>query len=144
MGEKGKPGASLRVWRDYFPNAKVIGADIDRDILFQDERISTHFCDQTNPQAISDLWNAVGDVEFDLMIDDGLHTYEAGVSLFENSFHKLKPGGVYVIEDVTLESLVSFVKYFSDRKHNHEIVNLYRKGVALGDNNLVVIRKPSL
>ena len=34
MTASGKPGASLRVWRDYFNNAQVIGADIDKRILF--------------------------------------------------------------------------------------------------------------
>ena len=33
MGENGKPLASLRAWRDYFPNAQIYGGDIDRDIL---------------------------------------------------------------------------------------------------------------
>jgi hypothetical protein len=34
MSSTGIPGASLRVWRDYFPNSIVIGTDIDRDVLF--------------------------------------------------------------------------------------------------------------
>jgi hypothetical protein len=29
MGSRGKQGASLRVWRDYFPNAMAYGAYID-------------------------------------------------------------------------------------------------------------------
>ena len=39
MGDRAKPGASLKVWRDYFVNAVIIGADIDKDILFNSERI---------------------------------------------------------------------------------------------------------
>ena len=34
MGSLGRPGASLRGWRDLFPNAMIFGADVDRDILF--------------------------------------------------------------------------------------------------------------
>ena len=30
MGKHGKPGASLRAFRDYLPNAQIFGADIDR------------------------------------------------------------------------------------------------------------------
>ena len=37
MGVLENPGASLRDWRDYFPNALVFGADIDIEILFTDE-----------------------------------------------------------------------------------------------------------
>ena len=32
MGVDGIPGASLRMWRDYIPNAQIYGADIDQDI----------------------------------------------------------------------------------------------------------------
>ena len=35
MGKDYIPGASLKVWRDYFPNAVIYGADIDSDILFK-------------------------------------------------------------------------------------------------------------
>ena len=141
MGVNGRPGASLRVWRDYFPNARVWGADIDRDILFEEERIATHYCDQTDPEAIRALWAEIPDVAFDLMIDDGLHTYEAGVSLFEGSIHRLRTGGVYIIEDVTLDSMLRFAKYFAATDYAFELVTLYRKTARLGDNNLVVIRK---
>jgi hypothetical protein len=141
MGVKGRPGASLRVWRDYFPNAQIVGADIDRDILFEEERISTFYCDQTKRSAIQELWSNVGDVEFDLMIDDGLHTFEAGVSLFEGSIHKLKEGGVYIIEDVGVGALINFANYFGDRDHRYELVNLYRSGIPLNDNSLVIVRK---
>jgi hypothetical protein len=40
MGVNGKPGASLRAWRDYFPHATIYGADIDRDILFKELLLS--------------------------------------------------------------------------------------------------------
>jgi hypothetical protein len=101
MGINGKPGASLRGWREYFPNAQIFGADIDRRVLFQEDRIATFYCDQMSASSIAELWN--NDVlrdKFDIIIEDGLHTYNANVSFFENSFHMVKPGGIYVIEDV--------------------------------------------
>jgi hypothetical protein len=56
----GKPGASLRVWRDYFPNATVYGADIDKDILFEEDRIKTYYINQLDPVDIKSFWEAVG------------------------------------------------------------------------------------
>ena len=37
---------------------------------------------------------------FDIIIEDGLHIFECNVLFFENSFHKLNVGGVFIIEDV--------------------------------------------
>ena len=61
MGIHGKPGASLRVWyslfcttngllqRDYFPNATVYGADVDANVLFEEERIKTFHVNKLDP-----------------------------------------------------------------------------------------------
>ena len=46
LGKKYSPGASLRVWRDYFMNANIFGADIDKSVLFSEDRIKTHWVDQ--------------------------------------------------------------------------------------------------
>lgn len=141
MTSNGRPGASLRVWKEYFPNANIFGADIDKNILFSEDRIKTFFCDQTNINSIFDMWKNMEGIEFDFMIDDGLHTFEAGVCLFDGSFHKLKDGGIYIIEDIKSADIVKFLSYFSDRKFDFELVNLYRKNFTLGDNSLIVIRK---
>jgi hypothetical protein len=143
MGAHGAPGASLRVWRDYFPNARVVGVDIDRDILFEDDRITTHYVDQTNQQTVRDMWAAIGDPQMDLIIDDGLHTFAAARSFFEASIAQLKPTGIYVVEDVLAEDLNDFVAYFEGSRFDVDYVSLYRRGVALGDNVLIVVRPAS-
>jgi hypothetical protein len=113
MGIDGRPGASLRAWRDYFPHAFIYGADIDRTILFSEERIATFEVDQTDPASIAALWQNDGLRDFDLIVDDGLHTFEAGIHFFEHSHDRLRPGGIYVIEDVTLPTLERLVEYFA-------------------------------
>lgn len=103
MGPGGTPGASLRMWRDYFPNAQVYGADVDKGCLFNEERIKTFYVDQTNTETIKDLWDKeFSEQSFDIMIDDGLHSYLANKTFLENSIYKLKSGGVYIIEDVDI------------------------------------------
>lgn len=140
MGKSGRPGASLRVWRDYFPNAQVVGADIDRGVLFQEERISTYYVDQLNPSAISEMWSAARGGKFDFMVDDGLHEFRAGITLFENSIARLSDHGIYVIEDVNPVDLKRYFNYFSDKKYVVDYVSLHRPAMSLGDNSIVSIR----
>ena len=37
MGKRGRPGSSLRAFRDFLPTARIYGADIDRQILFEED-----------------------------------------------------------------------------------------------------------
>jgi len=142
MGTKGSPGASLRVWRDYFPNAMIIGADIDRDILFKEKRIKTFFIDQLNPKVISNFWKTISLSDFDLIIDDGLHTFEAGICLFKNSIKHLSNEGIYVIEDVSIPDLFRYKDFFIKTNYILEYVTMFRPNHEINDNNLIVIRKP--
>ncbi len=111
MGPYGRPGASLYGWSEYFhQDSQIFGADIDDEILFQEGNIRTYFCDQTKPDVIKTLWEHPDLQEgFDIIIDDGLHEFEANCTLFENSVHKLKPGGYYIIEDIYYKYIQSFL-----------------------------------
>lgn len=101
MGSDGRPGASLYGWHEFFPNSDIFGADIDKDILFNTDKIKTFYCDQTNPTIIKQMWdNHMLQENFDIIIDDGLHTFNANDCFFENSIHKLKSNGYFIIEDI--------------------------------------------
>jgi len=101
MGPKGRPGASHFGWSEFFYNSHIFGADIDSNILFNTDKIKTFYCDQTKPEIIKKMWiePALQD-DFDIIIEDGLHTFNANVCFFENSIHKLKPNGYFIIEDI--------------------------------------------
>jgi predicted methyltransferase len=143
MGSNGKPCASLYGWRHFFPNSKVFGADIDKDILITFPNIKTYYCDQTNPKIIKHMWDEpLLNENFDIIIEDGLHTFEANVCFFENSIHKLNENGYYIIEDIH----DSNINLFYDKIKKWEIVypNLTFNFVLNAymnrdDNNLLVI-----
>lgn len=144
MGPCGTPGASLRVWRDYFVNATIWGADIDASVLFDERRIHTFQMDQTQPTSIASVMDELGDIRFDLFVDDGLHSYSAGRCLLENAWHMVKPGGIYVIEDVKHADLLRFHSYFEATAFLVTFVILYQEtDIHSQDNNLIVIRKPT-
>jgi hypothetical protein len=132
------PGASLRVWRDYFKNAQIYGADIDKDILFQEDRIKTHYVDQLNTPSIEAMWKKIGMQNFDIIIDDGLHTTDANINLFRNSFNKLKKNGIYIIEDVSILELNNTIKKLNNS--NLELVVLKKKSIKYQNSNLLIIR----
>ena len=139
MGEKGKPGASLRVWRDYFPNAYIYGADIDKSILFSEQRIKTFYINQLDSKSIKSFWNNIGSSDFDFIVDDGLHTFSAGINLFKNSIERLSQFGIYVIEDVQINDLVLYKDFFDKQNFNVDYVLI--KQPKLLPEFLVVIRK---
>ena len=119
---KFSPGASLKVWRDFFPNAKIIGADKNKKLLFNEKRIKTYYVDQTKRNSIKEMWKIVNCKNFDLIIDDGLHNFNANISFFINSFKYLKKGGIYFIEDVLLNQLNKYEIYFNKRGIDYEII----------------------
>lgn len=141
MGANGKPGASLRGWKEYFPNAMVYGADIDKRILFQEDRIKTVFCDQTSPEIITNMWTTLGQT-FDIIVDDGLHTFEPNKCFLDNSLPYLKPGGIYIIEDINNFDIHKWTytlkQYPGLHGEVHTIPYAQNRG---GDNNVAIIKK---
>jgi SAM-dependent methyltransferase len=139
MGPDGRPGASLRVWKEYFPNANIYGADIDKSILFEESRIKTFFMDQTNALEICETFENIGNILFDVIIDDGLHTFDAGRVLFESAWSRIAPGGVYIIEDVGRGDFLAYKRYFESTEFRVAYVSLKRRSERFGDNNLIMI-----
>jgi len=146
MGKNGRPGASLYGWRDFFVNSDIFGADIDRDILFENERIKTFYCDQTNKSSITELWsNPELKEDFDIIIEDGLHEFYANVCFFENSIHKLNSKGYYIIEDIEnkcldlwKDQIEKWSQTYKDLSFKLEIIpSLINKS----DNNLLIVTR---
>ena len=153
MGRSGTPGASLRGFREYFPNANIYGADVDKRVLFEEERIKTYYCDQTNPMVIEKMWNEIGVDQFDLILEDGLHETYANKIFFSNSYHKLKPGGIYIIEDIInteAENIYNFLKEYEMSDvlvFQLPVTNLWTDGTRFNgrvnnhDNSLAIVIK---
>ena len=140
MGSEGKPLASLRAWRDYFVNANIYGADIDKNILKDEERIKTFYVDQTNPETISALFKQIGLDKFDVILEDGLHEFNANICFFENAIDYLDDNGVYIIEDIYYKDKIKFINYFKNLKYNFSIIDLYHQ-TNIANNCVIVVRK---
>lgn len=146
MGPDGRPGASLYGWAEYFPFSPIFGADIDDEILFQNHRIKTFYCDQTNSESIQKLWLEDPLKEgFDIIIEDGLHTFNANVCFFENTIHKLNGNGYFIIEDIVEPEKHLFEKKIAEWKLNYPNCTFclltIPSQVNSYDNTLLIIHK---
>lgn len=145
MGSNGLPGASLYAWRDFFLNGNIFSADIDKDILFTDDRIKTFYVNQKDKKTIKNLWkNKELEEKFDIIIDDGIHDFFSNILFFLNSIHKLKKGGYYIIEDVRNKYEYNANKYFgkfisNNPDYTYKFVK-EKSEIKKYDNNLIVIK----
>jgi hypothetical protein len=92
-------GSSLNMWYDYFSNANIIGLDIENKKQYENDRISCDIIDQSSELELEQFVNN-SKVLFDFIIDDGSHHMRDQQITFAHFFKLLKPGGIYVIEDL--------------------------------------------
>ena len=152
------------MWMEYFPNAVVYA--IDSRILYEvfvrnkrtgrrlemvsgwDERDVDRLVvfegDQSSDEDLNEFCSQYGG-EFDIIIDDGSHMQNDIINTFEFLFNKVKPGGIYIVEDMHTSYWKSFqggykgkntsVEYF---KTLIDYINFYH---IRDDFNVVKIQK---
>lgn len=92
-------GASLISNYEYFPNAEILGMDIFDKSKYENERIRTIILDQGNSNDLENFCNA-NQNQYDIILDDGSHDVSHQQMTFGKFFELLKPGGLYIIEDL--------------------------------------------
>lgn len=104
-------GSSIRMWAKYFKKANIYGIDsceinTSGELLCNEnilrklneiENVKCFKCDQDDKKTIENIFqNKV----FDIVVDDGSHFIPDQLISLGILFEKLKPGGIYVIEDI--------------------------------------------
>jgi hypothetical protein len=152
----GSLAGSLKGWAEYFPNSKIYSADIDKENLYSDDRITSYYVDQENQDSIIELWTNqdISDILFDIIIDDGPHTYTSNYLFYINSIHKLKQNGIYIIEDINLDFINQLrddiITFNTNNNINMELIKLiipyplkftHPLESILKMNNLLILKK---
>lgn len=91
-------GHSLRMWKDYFPNANIYGLDIHDKSAFEEPRIRIFRGSQADPAFLKQVAAEIG--RLDIIIDDGSHINEHVLASFQTLFPLLADDGLYAIEDL--------------------------------------------
>ena len=90
-------GGSHLLWQDYFPEATIVGIDINYCAAIANKPRIVQI--QTNAYR-SETVNLFTDDFFDLIIDDGPHELESMKFVIENYLPKLSENGIMCIEDI--------------------------------------------
>jgi hypothetical protein len=106
-------GASLMMWNEYFPNAKIYGVDINPHPHLNSGKIITIVANQEKEEELLALPN-----DLHVIVDDGGHTMFQQQLTLKVMFKKLLPGGTYILEDLHTSLPGFYSSYGSDAYNN--------------------------
>ena len=107
--------------------------------MFTDKRIKTFLINSALPIQVNRFKNEIGDIKFDIIIDDGSHFAVDQLNTLQNLYPLVKDGGYYIIEDITVGStLQTQPQLIVNRCNNDPFVFVGLK------NNICAIYKNSI
>jgi hypothetical protein len=125
-------GESLRMWKTYFPFAKIFALDNFDKSFLEERRIKIFKGSQVDLKFLDAVCTAAG--PFELIVDDGSHINEHVIQTFEFLFPKLKSGGIYVVEDTQTSYWESYGGTSNDLNREGTIYHFF-KGLIDSLNN---------
>ena len=149
-------GYGLHTWARFFPNSQVEGVDKtfqwERKIkrLFRQPeayRIRLNWCDTTSTDHLYEHFNRHRYHHyFDIIFDDGNHFASGQKATIINLWNFLKPGGWYMIEDITNlyeppDKIIEYINELSERGHEVGWFEFPKQNKDSHDSNLVAIKK---
>ncbi len=107
-------GRSIKMWEEYFPNGIIYGADINEYKNFETDRIKTFLIDQEKEEDLMTLPDSL-----DFILDDGGHTMPQQQTTLNILFkHKLKKGGIFILEDLHTSIIKEESKWYQTPTNN--------------------------
>ena len=107
LGEVGiLNGASIRMWRDYFPHAYLHGFDIKPPTIEKIKDIpgvKGHLVDASIGLRPVLQAECIGGAKFDLLFEDGSHRLDHQLLFIRDAIDYVNPGGMLIIEDIFRE-----------------------------------------
>ena len=117
-------GASLRMWKYYFPHSTIYGIDLYDKRRVEESRIRVFQGSQADGEFLRRVVNDIGPLH--IVIDDGSHIESDIIASFKTLFPLIAPGGIYVVEDVTM---LDFFKQLPETMHYYDtLLFIYKRG----------------
>lgn len=94
-------GASLRMWKDLYPEAVIHCLDLflDPDNITREDVDKMGVVTYQGDQGNIDTYNQIRG-KFDVIIEDGSHRSDHQITTLKALWPEVKPGGVYIVEDL--------------------------------------------
>jgi predicted O-methyltransferase YrrM len=103
-------GYSIELWKSFFLKADIIGVDVKLGYKPKNsDDLYLYEMDAYSDKTIDFLLDKHG--KFDIIIDDGPHTYESQDFFLKNYDKILNEGGLIVLEDVPLSYIDKLMEY---------------------------------
>lgn len=104
-------GASLRMWKEYFPAGNIVGVDLNEKLVSLEEDRISFVCSDAVAQDLPEKLVSLGGDNIMCIIDDCSHAWGDQRRTFEMLFPILKSGGYYIIEDLECGSAGAYPNY---------------------------------
>jgi SAM-dependent methyltransferase len=143
--------ASMKMWREYFPKAKLYGWDGSEEHLknAKNDNLKNVIYDYMHTSYEETIQQTFSkcNCKFDVLIDDASHLFWDQMRLIRNCVDYLKPGAFLIIEDIDRyfdENLYVYEvnQYGHDKYFNEMIfVDLYHNQSSLDtyDNDKIIV-----
>ena len=92
-------GSSLRAWLEIFPKLQLSAVDVDPKTRENAPEGCTVYIGDQGDESFLDAVIAAED-PWDVVIDDGSHRIDHQKDTFDKLWPRVRPGGLYVIEDL--------------------------------------------
>ena len=132
------PG-SLFALRDYFVSGRIIGVHSTSVEVTDEPRIETYICNSTKKDDVVAFISELGISNFDIIIDNGVHSDMEQISTIRNLYPYLNDDGIYIIEGLEADSKINQCPSLIGCLCNHD--SYFFAGVK---NNMCVIQKHHL
>lgn len=95
----GLNGASLKMWSEYFPNARIVCLDIDENVKqYENGNITVEIGNSGSSAFLKEIAAKYGSAK--IILDDGSHRWDHQRVAFKELFSMVEDGGFYVVEDI--------------------------------------------
>lgn len=126
-------GASIKMWREYFPKAEIHCIDIHKIDISTVKDVTLHNVDCDDEISLTNLANMLGN--FDVVIDDGGHTMRQQQNALKAFWPYVKNNGIFIMEDMHTSLGHLYPSYNAEKQPTtYELIDCLRKKTAFSSS----------